>query len=285
MIVWSSVLLVFLGLFTSGLGGLVGRLPWFQSVDGAPSFLLELLFVIAFPSLLVGLWLYTRNSIERVRVHVIQNSNPSKAKALILFLSPIGIDLPNRPSDRPVIEQILASEQEIGVSEESVREQFNGSWRMPLEAIAYHFERLEQVVVIPSADSQARNGSTRPGTHHEMATFRALVEKLTASRRVECRSMAELIPELQQPSKPLENFASGTDFEDAEALVECVELAYDYLLQRNLPAYEVIVDITGGQKVPTVAGAAVALAEGRRFQYVSTVNYVLREYDVTYLQP
>jgi len=62
-----------------------------------------------------------------------------------------------------------------------------------------------------------------------------------------------------------------------------VEFAYDVLSSLKIPNYDVLVDITGGQKVPTVAGAAVALADGRHFQYVSTHDYQVRTYDVTYL--
>jgi hypothetical protein len=43
-----------------------------------------------------------------------------------------------------------------------------------------------------------------------------------------------------------------------------------------------MIDITGGQKVPGVAGAVVALGEGRRFQYVSTRDYGVHTYDVMY---
>ena len=43
-----------------------------------------------------------------------------------------------------------------------------------------------------------------------------------------------------------------------------------------------IVDITGGQKVTTVAGAVISIIEGRRFQYVSTHDYKVRTYDIAY---
>jgi hypothetical protein len=44
-----------------------------------------------------------------------------------------------------------------------------------------------------------------------------------------------------------------------------------------------MIDITGGQKPPSVAGSAVALEkEGRRIQYVSTRDFKIRSYDITY---
>jgi hypothetical protein len=75
---------------------------------------------------------------------------------------------------------------------------------------------------------------------------------------------------------------SSVDFENAQALVDAVEQAFDWLHDQQINDYEIMVDITGGQKVPTVAGAAVALGEGRRFQYVSTRDYKVCAYDITY---
>lgn len=46
---------------------------------------------------------------------------------------------------------------------------------------------------------------------------------------------------------------------------------------------DILIDITSGKKVSTVAGAAVALAEDRQFQYVDTTDFRVRTYDITYL--
>ncbi len=58
------------------------------------------------------------------------------------------------------------------------------------------------------------------------------------------------------------------------------------LLRRGLPIQEILIDVTGGQKPNAVAATAVALAEGRRIQYVAkdpgTGAYRVKVYDVTY---
>jgi hypothetical protein len=64
--------------------------------------------------------------------------------------------------------------------------------------------------------------------------------------------------------------------------VNALDQAFDWLHNQHIKDYDTMVDITGGQEVPTVAGAAVALGEGRRFQYVSTRDYKVRTYDIMY---
>ena len=76
----------------------------------------------------------------------------------------------------------------------------------------------------------------------------------------------------------------GVNFEDAQQLVDAIALVQELLRKLGIPTREILVDITGGQKPPTVAGAVASLGEGRRFQYVSTVNdYKVVTYDPTYL--
>jgi hypothetical protein len=72
------------------------------------------------------------------------------------------------------------------------------------------------------------------------------------------------------------------DYEDARAAKDAVDSGYAALLQGGLNARDILVDITAGQKPTTIAGAAVALAEDRRFQYVSTRDYRVVTYDITY---
>ncbi len=41
-----------------------------------------------------------------------------------------------------------------------------------------------------------------------------------------------------------------------------------------------IIDVTGGQKPTSIAGALMTLYYDREFQYVSTQNYKVKSYDV-----
>ena len=158
---------------------------------------------------------------------------------------------------------------------------------MPLEAIAYHLERLKEVVIIPSADLTKMDGKQVAGTYQNVEMFIRLVNTLAPpidpKNGLQLRGLAECIRDSNLEEKPATDYSKGVNFESVKPLVEVVEFAYDMLWNLGMPSYEVLVDITGSSKVTTVAGAAVALAEGRRFQYVSTHDFRVRTYDVTYL--
>jgi hypothetical protein len=72
---------------------------------------------------------------------------------------------------------------------------------------------------------------------------------------------------------------AGVVFRRTHDIAELLDLIED---SRGLRASDILIDVTGGQKPTSIAGAAVALAEGRCIQYVSTRDYRVRVYDVTY---
>ena len=74
----------------------------------------------------------------------------------------------------------------------------------------------------------------------------------------------------------------GVDFEDARHLFDALSRTYDELAKQGYKDSDVVLDVTGGQKMPAVLGGVVGLGEGRRIQYVSTRDYKLHEYDITY---
>ncbi len=210
--------------------------------------------------LLVSVWLVWMASRANVTVPVIvvQTPDPPKVAGLITFLSPPG-------ADRAQIETFAAST--VGEAEPpDPRASLKGSWRMPLEALAYHAERLKYLVVIPSADDP-RDPQGKPGTWRDMELFKAVVARYSGGRVA-----AECLPDCHQ----------GVDYEDARAAKDGVDSAYASLLQRGLKTCDILVDITAGQKPTTIAGAAVALVEDRQFQYVSTRDYRVVTYNITY---
>lgn len=79
----------------------------------------------------------------------------------------------------------------------------------------------------------------------------------------------------------MKNYERGVNFEDAPILVEAIDGAYHELSQ-IYAAKRILIDVTGGHKITTVAGAAVSLAEGRLFQYVSTLDKQVAIFNVTY---
>ena len=78
------------------------------------------------------------------------------------------------------------------------------------------------------------------------------------------------------------------EFEDVDVVSQVTDDAYLDLLRHRLPDAEILIDVTGGQKPNAVAATAVALAEGRRIQYVACDREGgecrVKVYDVTYDQ-
>jgi len=136
------------------------------------------------------------------------------------------------------------------------------SWRMPLEAIAHHLPELRHVIVIPSADVS----DARPGTFRCAERFKELLKTLPDVADVEV---------VIHPQK-------GVDYEKMEALDAALNDVIEHLLHdKGLTKRQVVIDITGGQGTCSAVGALRALDEDLRFEYVSTADYHLREYDVT----
>lgn len=215
----------------------------------------NLALLLVFPLLLIILVFYAKYYASSTRVDVIPDDKPAKTRALILFLSHAPIDFIENLSPQH-------KHQFESIELKKIFPQRH-SWQMPFEAIRYHLERLEYVVIIPSL---------------ETAEF---VEKFK-----------ELACYLLPTDKPLKivgyhtldmDFPKGVDFENIEDLVKATHTAYDYLRKQRVSNRDILIDITGGQKTTTVAGAAVALDAGRLFQYVSTRDYKVRTFDVTYL--
>lgn len=220
---------------------------------------MEWLIIVAFPVLLAWTWWKVRHARDFVLPLVMQGKIKAKAHALILFLSPCGKD------DKCVIQRWPDDLSHDSPISERLKE-LTGSWRMPLQAVSSHMGEngLRQVAVICSGNES--------GTWKEYPEFEKLVHRLAGSEVV-----------VFDASKELLNKNEGVDFEDAEALNDLVNRCFRYFYQKNYADDTILVDVTGGTKVATISGAIVALAEGRRFQYVSpNRNYEPIIYDITY---
>jgi hypothetical protein len=253
---WPAVVAVLLVTSLSWLGNSLYEL--LQWLDGQPlSGWIHLAFGLAgFPVLLVVLTGQARQVRQQLHPTVYEDDQPRRVRGLVLYLSVM------RPEDC----QVLRDACRDGLDLAAFRERFpRVNWRMPVEAIAYHAERLEELVVIPSA------GET--GSAAQMDLFRALLDRLFPAARFECRAI-DLIPG---------NHPAGLDFEThTEHLARATNDAYEFLRGKGFKPLDILIDVTGGLKPTTVVGCAVALAEGRRMQYVSTQDYRIRVYDVSY---
>lgn len=78
--------------------------------------------------------------------------------------------------------------------------------------------------------------------------------------------------------------SGGIDFEDVEEVFNAIKEFYKNVKQKDFKEEHIIVDITGGQKTNSVAGAIATLARNRKFQYVSTRDKRVLSYDVGYFE-
>lgn len=279
--------------FGIGVGGLVGlgallylSLGWFEAAlqeflskqldDRLGTRLSELTGIVIeghwvlgliFPALLVFFLLRFRRFRESAIIRLVADEHPAGAKALILYLSPFGQKRSDgQPADPAEIQGDIA--------DLPARKKLTGPWRMPIEAIWYHLDHksLEKVVIIPSADDDRG----MKGTFRDFEHFRALVRRITAraAPHLDVRAVHELLDD--------DEFRNGIDFENGEALLTATSKVWSALEASGYKARDILIDITGGQKVTGIAGAGVALHDGRVFEYVSTRDYGVRTFDFIY---
>lgn len=201
------------------------------------------------------------HSLSKLKVIVKQDNPPAKIEGLILYLSPFKKGA-TADEAQQLAEQL--STYEGMLKDEAFRaEHLNNSWRMPFEAIAYHLVDLQYIVVVVSKE-----------THALLPAFSKI--------------LYQLLPDENQTLKLIhvgdidQDYAQGVSFEGMAALVGATHVAYEFLLSK-MRNHHILIDITGGQKTTAIAGSAVALEAGRQFQYISTHDYQVRTYDVTYL--
>jgi len=139
------------------------------------------------------------------------------------------------------------------------------SWRMPLEAVWAHAGTLRRVVVVPSKE-------TREWIPRFADCVRALLR-----REVEVVDAAELAGKPEQ----------GVDFgADLEGILELVDRPCAELERRGEPMDGVVIDVTGGTKLCSLAGlVATQPFRGRCIQYVFAKPgepALVRIWDVTF---
>lgn len=239
-----------------GNGG-VGITPW------------DTIRIVSFPILLVVFWCRARGvTSRRVHSHIKEHVYPRPVNVLIMFLSTKGKDRDGKGGskwkDEELIERLI--EKGGSIDDEELRNEFKGSWRMPIEAIAHHAKRLDKVVVIPSEDSEPQLGQ-----------FRSLVQALTREH-----TAADGITRQVLSPPDMGDLPPYVDFENAIQQNEVLNAVLDSLMENHgVPADEIMIDVTGGQKVCSVIGTVVSLSKDWSIQYVSTNGYRIKEYSFT----
>jgi hypothetical protein len=153
------------------------------------------------------------------------------------------------------------------------------NWRMPVEGLAVHYPEVERVIVFTSSDylKDPLTGAVDEGSYRQFADFKRLIDLLCErpGRKVEVTDLQAFFQD--------EKFKQGIDFENVRALVDTLVAVYRRLHALGYADWDIMVDVTGGPKITTVAGAAIVLGEDQVFQYISPRDHTPRAYDVTYI--
>ncbi|WP_298027641.1 hypothetical protein [uncultured Campylobacter sp.] len=175
-------------------------------------------------------------------------------------------DIPNVDiciNDRPKRAKVLVlflSENNGGIEEilkfKTIDEYGRNNYRMPLTAIDYHKDKLEKIIITCSEKS-----------HGDRDKFLKCVQNLFGK---EIADMA--------------NVRYIKNFEDAKSVYKFLESVYSQLGQEGFTEDDIVFDVTGGQKAISIAGAIFAIPNDRHLQYVSTSDYTVKHYDLTYMQ-
>ena len=192
------------------------------------------------------------------------------AHTVVLFLSP-PLN-PEQGEDENVwkarcCEACAELERNLGVESDpaEVLRKSTARWRMPLEAVRAHAGTLRRVVVVASKE-------TRQWIPQFEDCVRALVR-----RDVEMVDAAELADRREK------EVDFGTDL---EGILELVDDACAELEKRGEPMDGVVIDVTGGTKLCSLAGlAATQPFRDRCIQYVFTdkkQRALVRIWDVTF---
>lgn len=176
------------------------------------------------------------------------NIQEYKPKALIIFLSNI--------QDTNTICSLQC--------QKSINEIFQGrkiAWEMQIRIIDKFKDSLKYVYIIPSKES-----------YEQIEYFKTLFRK---------------IKEFSLYGEKIEiiSFEEGIDFEDLRKNIEVIEEIYEKLiLDKKIEPNDILIDITGGQKIQSAAGSFSSLAYDRYFCYISTNTKEIKVFDVTNYQ-
>ena len=138
----------------------------------------------------------------------------------------------------------------------NVAEFKDSNYMMPLTAIDYHKQRLKRIIIACSEESRG-----------DRDKFLKCVQNLFGKKLADMANVRYI-----------------KNFEDAKSVYKFLESVYSQLKQEGFTEDDIVFDVTGGQKAISIAGAMFAIPNDRHLQYVSTSDYTVKHYDLTYMQ-
>ncbi|MBK8972696.1 MAG: hypothetical protein IPM37_15690 [Hahellaceae bacterium] len=209
-----------------------------------------------------ALWVFRSAKRYVARAHLSGKAQtpPDVCQSLILFLS-----LPKQ-QDLDVLQR-YGSEVRVNINDIDHSHDLS-SWRMPLTTLEKYKTSLQQVWILGSPQVEKMRGSF-PLQNAFISVCKHVIPEL---ERVQFNTDDQLLTGKSHV------YSRGVDFENLEQLVDVLE-RIRVTSTSGLP----FVDITGGQKLASVAGALTSQEANRKFLYVNS-RYQIAAFDIEYTQ-
>ncbi len=195
-------------------------------------------------------------------------ANGGKIEALILFVSPPNWKIEwedGRVGTFP-LKLTERAKHEAGHSKVLTGETFEGdrdgcgwNWQQLFRAVEPHREGLRRIILV---------GSQGPGGSAEhLPSLSALLRRHLPEAGIP-EEITTLAPASQKAAAPA---VADIDFEDTDTLIPLLyRLCHDLKKSHGIRNEHIAVEVTGGQKSASIAGAICTLNENTLFQYVQT---------------
>lgn len=210
----------------------------------------------------VAWWLYTlRRDFEPPRTRYLRvDTNPRQRQHLVLFLSVLNPQIfpDGIPGDISLTGDFAEDVALLDARQKAPKPKW--AWEMALRGISHHVPCLQSVTIVCSRDSlrQLPQFLSLLGRYRALRDVnrRLLVNQAGKGRVIDCALL------------PTE--VAAWDFEQFDVLSGGLADLLDYFRAERIPNRQVMVDLTGGQKVNSVVAAAITFNRHIKNQYVQT---------------
>lgn len=218
--------------------------------------LVTLLFFIAF------LWLYLKR-LDFLSVRTLLQEEVVPHKAIVILLSPSEPRLPVKIVDGfkfmydKTLKVDLTGESRNIEEDIDKLNKIRWNWQQILRGLVPHMSSLEHVYLVGS------KGDT--GSFKDLNKAKAFIGKYLNNIKIIKHDRA-------------------VDFENFDMLVKALEKAILLLKKHDLSERDIVIDVTGGHKTTSIAGAMITINSVVTFQYVQTLPpFKVWGYDVHYV--
>ncbi|MDD2919539.1 hypothetical protein [Rhodoferax sp.] len=255
-----AILFVLLGTWTAdAIKGVPPFFDWFSATP-APLAMKALIAVALFISMCAAaFWLYTTRSAWGEPPRVLKQTTggvPRKVLVVTLSTPPEqvkGFDLGGGKSI-VLYENAADNLMPIPTPAAAKADMKRHNWQQALRAVDHHAKDLELLIMVPSSGA----GGSAQKTKQFIQWMEHYQNSTDWARPAGTKPF--LIREVE-----------AVDFEDFKGLQHAYTQAIELAKAEHYVESDVVIDVTGGQKTTSIAGAMVTLTSDADFQYIQTV--------------